>query len=71
MDPTARTVSQAAVDVARLATNDAHPGERGYYTLLTPYEGSQDSQDEKTQEVLWEKSLQWVSITAQDTAVGI
>lgn len=70
VDPTARTVAQASVDVARLATNDALPGARGYLTLLDPYEGSKDSQDEKIQEVLWAKSAEWVGVTAQDTALG-
>ncbi|KAJ4410610.1 hypothetical protein N0V82_009201 [Gnomoniopsis sp. IMI 355080] len=71
MDPTARTVGQAAVDVACLATNEAHPGERGYFILLTPYEGSKHSQDEKTQDILWAKSAEWVGLTAQDMALGV
>lgn len=70
VDPTARTVGQAAVDTARLATNDANPNERGFFTLLKPDTGSKDSQDEMTQEVLWAKSAEWVGITAQDTVLG-
>ncbi|KAF4616258.1 hypothetical protein G7Y89_g15148 [Cudoniella acicularis] len=58
MDPTARTVATAGIDVARLATNETHPGERGYFTLLTPDQGSKESQDETTQEALWSKSVQ-------------
>lgn len=70
MDPTTRTVDQASVDVARLATNEALPGARGYLTLLNPYEGSKDSQDEKTQEVLWTKTAEWIGVTEKDTALG-
>jgi len=67
MDPTARTSATAGIDVARLATNEAHPGERGYFTLLTPDQGSKESRDETTQDALWSKSVQWVGLTSQDT----
>ncbi|KAH6655957.1 hypothetical protein BKA67DRAFT_657854 [Truncatella angustata] len=67
MDPTARTAAAAGIDVARLATNEAHPGERGYFTLLTPDQGSKESRDETAQDALWSKSVQWVGLTAQDT----
>ncbi|KAK7699119.1 hypothetical protein SLS64_011896 [Diaporthe eres] len=70
VDSTARTVAQVSVDVAHLATNEALPGARGYLELLNPSEGSKDSRDEKTQDVLWEKSAGWVGITAQDTVLG-
>jgi hypothetical protein len=67
VDPTARTVATAGIDVARLATNEAHPGERGYFTLLKPDQGSKESRDEITQDALWSKSVQWVGLTSQDT----
>lgn len=70
VDPTARTVAQVSVDVARLATKDALPGARGYLELLNPYEGSKDSRNKKTQDVLWAKSVEWVGVTAQDTVLG-
>ncbi|KAF3765292.1 NAD(P)-binding protein [Cryphonectria parasitica EP155] len=70
VDPTARTANAAAVDVARLATNKAHPGHRGYFTLLKPDQGSDDSRDEATQEALWTRTAKWVGITSQDTALG-
>ncbi|TVY81461.1 WW domain-containing oxidoreductase [Lachnellula suecica] len=66
MDPTARTVAAAGTDVARLAMNEAHPGERGYFTLLTPDQGSRESRDETSQNALWLKSVQWVGLTLQD-----
>ncbi|KAG6354381.1 hypothetical protein INS49_004398 [Diaporthe citri] len=69
-DPTARAVAQFSVDVAHLATNEALPGVRGYLELLKPYDGSKDSQDEKTRDVLWAKSAESVGVTAQDTVLG-
>lgn len=67
MDPTARTAATAGVDVARLAINEANPGERGYFTLLKPDQGSKESRDETTQEALWSTSIKWVGLTFQDT----
>ena len=67
MDPTARTVAKAAIDVARLATNEANPGECGYFTLLNLDQGSKEGRDEIVQEALWLKSVQWVGLTSQDT----
>ncbi|KUJ21389.1 NAD(P)-binding protein [Mollisia scopiformis] len=65
-DPTARIAAAAAIDVARLATNEAHPGERGYFTLLKPDQGSEASRDEMTQEALWLKNVLWVGLTSKD-----
>ncbi|ETS76484.1 hypothetical protein PFICI_11871 [Pestalotiopsis fici W106-1] len=66
MDPTARTVAEAGRDTAKLATGEANPGERGYFTLLKPDSGSKDSQDEEAQEALWSKSVQWTGLEAKD-----
>lgn len=51
----------------RLATNEAHPGKCGYFTLLKPDQGSKDSRDEMTQEALWSKTVDWVGLTSQDS----
>lgn len=46
------------------------PPARGYLELLNPYGASEDSQNEKTQEVLCAKRAEWVGVTEQDTALG-
>lgn len=69
MDPLARTSSEAAMDVARLATNEAYPGERGYFMLSKPDQGSEISRDEATQEALWKKSVGWLGLTSKDSPV--
>ncbi|KAL8733398.1 MAG: hypothetical protein Q9181_003606 [Wetmoreana brouardii] len=69
MDPTMRTSAEAGVDVIDLATRTAHPQERGYFTLLKPDASAPDTLDEKTQQKLWEKTLQWARITPQNTAL--
>ncbi|KAK3314357.1 hypothetical protein B0H66DRAFT_504330 [Apodospora peruviana] len=69
LDPTMRTSAAAAEDVARLATNDAHPGERGYFTLLKRDESPPDTKDEKKQEELWVRTARWAGITGEETAL--
>lgn len=69
MDPTMRTAAQAGVDVVELATNKAHPGERGYLTLLNKDASSPDSLNEDTQRKLWVKTLEWTVITRKSTAL--
>lgn len=58
-----RTAAEAGVDVVELATNKAHPGERGYFTLLKKDASSPESMDEEKQRKLWVKSADWVRIT--------
>ena len=69
VDPTMRTAAMAGVDVIDLATNKAHSGERGYFTLLKKDVSSPESQDQTKQQRLWEKSLVWTGISSQDTVV--
>ena len=64
-----RTSASAGVDVAELATNKAHPGERGYFTLLEKDASSPDSMNEETQQKLWVQSLTWAGITPNDVAL--
>ncbi|PFH57055.1 hypothetical protein XA68_15572 [Ophiocordyceps unilateralis] len=63
MDPTIRTSAEAGVEIARLATNDAMPGQQGYFTMLKKDESSEESRDEAKQEALWNASAQWLGIT--------
>ena len=69
MDPTMRNAAKAGVDVADLATNNVHPGDRGYFTLLEKDISAPDSMDEETQQKLWVKSMEWARITRKDTAL--
>lgn len=66
-DPTMRTSSEAGTDVAKLATNEASPGVRGFFTLLKEDFSSPDSLNEKIQEDIWEKTLEWTG-TPKGTA---
>ena len=70
-DPTMRTADVAGADVAQLALGVAHPGERGYFTLLEKDKSSDESLDEEKQERLWKKTLEWVKIGKDDTALTI
>ena len=71
MDPTMRTAANAGVDVADLATNKAHPAERGYFTLLKKDASAPDSMDEKMQQKLWVQTIEWAKITRKDTAFTV
>lgn len=55
MDPTMRTAAAAGADVVDLATNEAYPGERAYFTLLGKDDSSPESMNEEKQQKLWEK----------------
>lgn len=66
VDPCVRTSADAGTDVARLATNEASPNERGHFILLEKKESSPDSLNEKKQEALWQESAKWVGLTSQD-----
>ncbi|KAL8916330.1 MAG: hypothetical protein Q9172_006350 [Xanthocarpia lactea] len=69
MDPTMRTAAEAGADVIALATNEAFPGERGYFTMLKKDESSPDSLDEEKQRKLWAKSAEWAGVGAGDTGL--
>ncbi|KAL8678350.1 MAG: hypothetical protein Q9224_007123 [Gallowayella concinna] len=67
MDPIMRTSAEAGADVMDLATNEAFPGERGFFTMLKKDESSVESLDEGTQQKLWAKSAEWVGVGGADT----
>lgn len=69
MDPTMRPAAEAGIDVAELATNKAHPGEHGYFTLLKKDVSAPDSMDEEKQQRLWVKSMEWARIARENTAL--
>jgi hypothetical protein len=61
-DPTMRTVAVAAADIVKLATNEASPDERGYFSLLEKEDSSPDSLNRESQEQLWRKTLEWTGL---------
>ena len=69
IDPTMRTVAEASADVVNLATNNAHPNDRGYFTLLKKDTSSPDSMEEGTQQKLWSSTLEWARIPPESTAL--
>lgn len=66
-----RTAAKAGVDVIDLATNKAHPGDRGYFTLLEKDVSAPDSMDEEKQQKLWVKSMEWGGINRENTALTV
>ena len=69
MGPTLRTAAAAGVDVIELAVNPTYSSERGFFTLLQKDQSSPDSQDERKQQSLWAKTLEWAKITKGNTAL--
>ncbi|KAI0873443.1 NAD(P)-binding protein [Hypoxylon argillaceum] len=57
-----RTSATAATDVVDFATNKAHPGERGYFTLLEKTESSPQSMDKEVQQRVWSQTAAWANI---------
>lgn len=69
LDPTMRTSAEAGADVIDLVTENAFPGQRGYFTLLEKDESAPESRDEEKQQDLWKKSAEWARVTTEDTAL--
>lgn len=67
MDPTMRTSADAAADIVRLARNDVHSGESGYFILLERSAPPPGSVDEQVAEQLWQASAKWTGVTATDS----
>lgn len=58
-DPTMRTSSEAGIDIAMLAVNEASPGVRGFFTMRKEDTSSPDSLDTNMQQTIWKKTLEW------------
>ncbi|CAG8953014.1 hypothetical protein HYFRA_00003206 [Hymenoscyphus fraxineus] len=71
VDPTMRTAAEAGADVIELATNNAHPGKRGFFTLLKPDVSSPESLEVEKQQEVWAKTLEWAKITRENTALEV
>lgn len=70
-NPFMRTTSTAAPDLIKLATNSAHPGERGYFIHLNKASVTPEILDKEHQELLWEKTLEWTKMSQDDTALEL
>ncbi|KAI0196774.1 putative short-chain dehydrogenase [Xylaria flabelliformis] len=68
--PDVRRSADAGIDVAELALNQKHVGERGYFRLMVPGPSSAESLDETKQERLWVKTVEWANITDEDTTLN-
>ncbi|KAJ8105464.1 hypothetical protein ONZ43_g7418 [Nemania bipapillata] len=68
--PDLRKSADAGVDVAHLALNQKHAGERGYFRLMVPGPSSIESLDGAKQERIWAKTAEWANITEENTALG-
>ncbi|KAI2631120.1 putative short-chain dehydrogenase [Xylaria nigripes] len=69
VDHTFRSSAEAGADMIKLAVNSAHPGERGYFTMLNKDESDPLTMDEEAQERVWKKSAEWAGITKDNTAL--
>ena len=69
VDPKMRVAAEAGADVVDLATNKAHPGDRGYFTLLKRDASAPASMEEETQQKLWIKTMEWTGIPRENTAL--
>lgn len=71
MDSTMRTSADAAKDVVRLATEDACPGERGYFILLERSQPPPGSMDPSKAEELWKSTAKWAGVSTQETYITL
>jgi hypothetical protein len=58
-----RRAADGAADVVDLATNVAHAGEQGYFTLLEKGESAPQSMDKEIQQRVWLQSATWAKVT--------
>ncbi|KAI1278995.1 putative short-chain dehydrogenase [Xylaria sp. FL0933] len=69
-NPTFRSSVEASIDMIEYAVNEAHPDERGYFTLLKNDESDPLTWDLEMQTKVWKKSAEWARITKENTALA-
>lgn len=69
MDPTMRLSSEAGIDIAKLAINEASPGVRGFFTLLKEDTSSPDSLKTDVQERIWETTFDWTGVSKEHAGI--
>lgn len=71
VDPTMRSAKDAGVDVIELAVGKDYSHAEGYFTMRKKDESSVESWDERKQDALWKRTLEWTGIEKQDTVVPV
>lgn len=69
--PSVASVHQAAKPVVDLAVADEYAGQEGYFEGKAKAESSPDSQNAQVQKKLWERSVEWCEVKAQDTIIKL
>jgi hypothetical protein len=63
------SVEQAAKPVVDVAVADEYAGQEGYYEGSAKIASSTDSLNEETQRKLWDRSVTWCGLKAEDTVI--
>jgi hypothetical protein len=69
--PSIMSVEQAAKPVVDVAMANRYAGQEGCYEGSPKVESSPDSLDEEMQRRLWEKSVEWCRLRAQDSVIEL
>ncbi|KAI0517436.1 hypothetical protein F5B22DRAFT_104841 [Xylaria bambusicola] len=67
--PNLRPSIDAGADIADIALNRTHAGERGYLNLMMPGPSSEESLNSIKQQKIWVKTAEWAGITRENTAL--
>jgi hypothetical protein len=69
--PSLMSVEQAAKPVVDVAVADEYAGQEGYFEGSARIESSPDSLNKDTQRKLWERSVAWCGLKAEDTVIAL
>lgn len=69
--PKMNTSAVAARDVGDLAVAEEFVGKEGHFVMRAEEDSSPDSHDERMQEALFWKSVEWCGITQDDTVLSL
>ncbi|KAH7408824.1 short chain dehydrogenase/reductase SDR [Phaeosphaeria sp. MPI-PUGE-AT-0046c] len=69
--PSLSSVHQAAKPVVDLAVADEYAGQEGYFEGNAKIESSPESQNIEVQKKLWEETVNWCGLEAQDTVIEL
>jgi hypothetical protein len=71
IQPSLMSVEQAATPVVDIAMSDRYSGQEGYFEGSAKVRSSPDSLDEEMQKRLWEKSVEWCKLRAEDSIIEL
>jgi len=66
-----RTSGEAARDLVEMAVGEKFQGRKGHFVMNVQKDSSEASRDEKMQEMLWQKSVEWAKIGQDDTVLPL